>query len=59
MRRQCATCCEIRKDRKSCQPKTTVISFAGQRYVDHRTPIANMYKPVYRTDQKKVYQIFK
>lgn len=59
MRRQCLTCCEVRKDRARCAPKTTVVSVLGARYEDHRGPIASLYNPLYGVDQKKVYQIFK
>ena len=59
MRRQCMACCESRKDRNSCLPKTTVVAFTGQRYQDHRGPIANMYRPLYGGGQKRVAQILK
>lgn len=59
MRRQCMDCCRESKTRRDCMPKTTVISVLGSKYVDHRTPIANMYGPAYNVDRSKVYQIYK
>lgn len=60
MRRQCFNCCETRKERNMCIPKTTVIAFAGDKYYeDKRGPVANMYTPLYGAEHHRMAQIVK